>query len=129
MGHTTPRQVGFNPGNLVLKTILNINPEWRFRFPTFPFPPMRYATLIMLPTHSVPQFYLFFFFLQNEGKTSISKQGLVLCVCVVCTQSLTRISLFATPWIVAHHSPCPWNFLGKNTGVGCHFLLQAIFLI
>ena len=23
--------------------------------------------------------------------------------------------------------PCPWNFLGKNTGVGCHSLLQGIF--
>ena len=23
---------------------------------------------------------------------------------------------------------CPWDFLGKNTGVGCHFLLQEIFL-
>ena len=22
--------------------------------------------------------------------------------------------------------PCPWNSLGKNTGVGCHFLLQCI---
>ena len=22
----------------------------------------------------------------------------------------------------------PWNSLGKNTGVGCHFLLQEIFL-
>ena len=21
---------------------------------------------------------------------------------------------------------CPWNFPGKNTGVGCHFLLYAI---
>ena len=21
---------------------------------------------------------------------------------------------------------CPWNFLGKNTGVGCHSLLQGI---
>ena len=25
--------------------------------------------------------------------------------------------------------PCPWNSLGKNTGVGCRFLLQGIFLI
>ena len=25
-------------------------------------------------------------------------------------------------------SPCPWNFQSKNTGVGCHFLLQGIFL-
>ena len=24
---------------------------------------------------------------------------------------------------------CPWNFPGKNTGVGCHFLLQGIFPI
>ena len=24
---------------------------------------------------------------------------------------------------------CPWNFPGKNTGVGCHFLLQGIFLM
>ena len=23
---------------------------------------------------------------------------------------------------------CPWNFPGKNTGTGCHFLLQGIFL-
>ena len=23
---------------------------------------------------------------------------------------------------------CPWKFPGKNTGVGCHFLLQEIFL-
>ena len=24
---------------------------------------------------------------------------------------------------------CPWNFPGKNTGMGCHFLLQGIFPI
>ena len=23
---------------------------------------------------------------------------------------------------------CPWNLPGKNTGVGCHFLLQGVFL-
>ena len=23
---------------------------------------------------------------------------------------------------------CPWSFPGKNTGVGCHLLLQGIFL-
>ena len=23
---------------------------------------------------------------------------------------------------------CPWNFPGKNTGMGCHVLLQGIFL-
>ena len=30
---------------------------------------------------------------------------------------------FANPWTVA----CPWDFPGKNSGVGCHFLLQEIF--
>ena len=25
-------------------------------------------------------------------------------------------------------SSCPWNFPGRNIGVGCHFLLQGIFL-
>ena len=24
---------------------------------------------------------------------------------------------------------CPWDSLSKNTGMGCHFLLQGIFLI
>ena len=23
---------------------------------------------------------------------------------------------------------CPWNFPGKNTGVGCHFLLQNLYM-
>ena len=30
------------------------------------------------------------------------------------------------PWTVAYQTP-PWNFSGKNTGVGCHFILQKIF--
>ena len=35
----------------------------------------------------------------------------------------SHVWLFATPWLL-----CPWDFLGKSTGVGCHFLLQGIFL-
>ena len=34
----------------------------------------------------------------------------------------------ATPRTAARQFLCPWNFLGKNTGMGCHFLLQGIFL-
>ena len=30
-----------------------------------------------------------------------------------------------TPWTVARRLLCPWDFPGKNTGVGCHFLLQG----
>ena len=43
-------------------------------------------------------------------------------------KSLSRAWLFATQWTVACTKlPCPWDFLGKSTGVGCHFLLQGIF--
>ena len=30
---------------------------------------------------------------------------------------------------VACQAPLPWDFPGKNTGVGCHYLLQGIFPI
>jgi len=35
---------------------------------------------------------------------------------------------FATPWAAGHRLLCPWEFPGKNTRVGCHFLVQGIFL-
>ena len=37
-------------------------------------------------------------------------------------------NFFVTPWTVTHQAPCWWDFPSKNTGVGCHFLLQGIFL-
>ena len=37
------------------------------------------------------------------------------------------VQLFATPWTIAYHAPLSKGFLGKSTGVGCHFLLQRIF--
>jgi len=36
---------------------------------------------------------------------------------------------FATPWTAAHRLLCPWDFPGKNTGVGCHFLLHQMWKI
>ena len=35
----------------------------------------------------------------------------------------SRVRLCATPQSGAH---CPWDSPGKNTGVGCHFLLQCM---
>ena len=44
-------------------------------------------------------------------------------------QWLGHVQLFATPRTVAmDRLLCPWDFPGKNTGVGYHFLLQATFL-
>ena len=36
--------------------------------------------------------------------------------------------LFATPWTVASRLLCPWDFPGKNTEAGFHFLLQGFSL-
>ena len=34
---------------------------------------------------------------------------------------------FVTPWTITTRLLCPWDSPGKNTRVGCHFLLQGIF--
>ena len=46
----------------------------------------------------------------------------LLPVCMHAQSCLT-----VTPWTVAHQHLCPWDCSGRNTGVGCHFLLQGIF--
>ena len=51
----------------------------------------------------------------------------IVLVCV-CAQSLSCVQLFVTPWTGSPpgssvHGDSP----GKNTGVGCHALLQGIF--
>ena len=47
-----------------------------------------------------------------------------LCMlsCSVMSDSLQLHGLWPTRLL------CPWDFTGKNTAVGCHFLLQGIFL-
>ena len=45
---------------------------------------------------------------------------------IVKVKLLSRAWLFVTPWIVACTKLLrPWDFQGKSTGVGCHFLLQG----
>ena len=61
----------------------------------------------------------------KHGRGSIcSTWRFYLCVYVrsVMSDSLQSYGLYPTRLL------CLWNFLGKNTGVGCHFLLQGIFL-
>ena len=40
-------------------------------------------------------------------------------------QTLSQVQLFATHGLQPTRLPFPWNSPGKNTGVGCHFLLQG----
>ena len=72
---------------------------------------------------SVGGFYL-------EALTLFSSPLLCLLNCLQpdsqCVHSGVQLS--AAPWTVAPaRLLCPWNFGGKNTGVGCHFLLWGIF--
>ena len=48
----------------------------------------------------------------------------ILNVRVLVLYVLSRVRLFATPWRLI----CPWDSPGEDTGVGCHALLQGIFL-
>ena len=40
---------------------------------------------------------------------------------------VSHVQLFATLWMMATRLLCPWDSLRKNTGVGCHALLQGSF--
>ena len=62
-----------------------------------------------------------------KNKLTISQNGkhrvtVCICVCSVASNSLQTHKLESTRLL------CPWNFPGKNTGVGCHFLLHRLFL-
>ena len=57
----------------------------------------------------------------------------VYCCCLVAKSCPTLLQpawtaqLFCNPHGLSTRLLCPWDFPGKNTGVGCHFLLQRIF--
>ena len=69
--------------------------------------------------------------------TNSTLEDLNVCTCThicasvsvcVCTKSLSCVQLFETLDCSLPHSSVQRNFSGKNTGVGCHLLLQGIFL-
>ena len=43
----------------------------------------------------------------------------------VCTCVFSHVQLFVALWTIARQAPLSMDFLGKNTGVGCHALFQA----
>ena len=59
----------------------------------------------------------------NQGLHNPSPFQMCVRTCM-----LSHAQLSVTPWTVATRLLYPWDFLGKNTGVGSHFLLQRIFL-
>ena len=56
-----------------------------------------------------------------------------MCMCVyvyiyICSVTKSCLTLLTAWTICSSPGFSPWDFLGKNTGLGCHFLLQGIFL-
>ena len=69
-----------------------------------------------------------------EGEKLNMRVGKILTVSYILIKQnkvkaklLIHVQLFATPWTVTRLLHL-WDFPGKSTGVGCHFLLQRIFL-
>ena len=65
--------------------------------------------------------------LSNWTKTTIKSLHVCVCVCV-CVCWVTQLCLaLCDSMDCSPPGSCPWDFSGKNTGVGCRFLLQGIF--
>ena len=48
------------------------------------------------------------------------------CIALLLLSRFSRVRLCVTPETAATRLPRPWDSPGKNTGVGCHFLLQCM---
>ena len=51
---------------------------------------------------------------------------LLLVLLLLLLSRFSHVRLCATPETAATRLPRPWDSPGKNTGVGCHFLLQCM---
>ena len=68
---------------------------------------------------------------QNTGKTetkiypTMAQLKYVLLLLLLLSH-FSHVGLCVTPQMAATRLPRPWDSPGKNTGVGCHFLLQCM---
>ena len=64
---------------------------------------------------------------QDINISSILVHTELPCSVCVCARACALLCLTLQTHGLKHSRLlCPWNFPGKNTGVGCHFLLQGI---
>ena len=68
----------------------------------------------------------------NIVKMSVPPKAIYRCTAIpikmllLLLSHINHVRLCATPETAAHQVPHPWDSPGKNTGVGCHFLLQCV---
>ena len=53
--------------------------------------------------------------------------SLSLSLCMHAYSDVQSCPTLWTPWTIIHQAPLSMDFPGKNTGAGCHFLLQGSF--
>ena len=85
------------------------------------------AILVPACASSCPIFCMMYSAYNLKSFSVILQDGAVLCLCC-CLVTKSYPILFVTHRLWPGRLLCPWDFPGKNTGVGCHFLLQGIFL-
>ena len=61
-----------------------------------------------------------------RSDSTIPNRGNLSMLLLLLLSRFSRVRLCATPQTAAHQAPRPWDSPGKNTGVGCHFLLQCM---
>ena len=85
----------------------------------------------MIQTRAESPFAMFSIIVISNETVCGTSECVCVCVCArarvcVCAYICSVMSYSATPWTVDCQIPA-WNFSGKNTRVGCHFLFQGIF--
>ena len=67
----------------------------------------------------------------NNNNNNNKDNGGIVCQWSMCVYVCVHAHMLRCPVISdslqTHGFLCPWDFPGKNSGVGCHFLLQGIF--
>ena len=84
-------------------------------------PPLQPQLTIFFPYNNIHMMSIFPSFFH----TLLSLWSLASCVCVPSRSVMSDSLRPDGPWPVRFL--CPRDFPGKNTGVGCHFLLQRVF--
>ena len=76
----------------------------------------------VIPVHTAPLCQLLF----PYGSLQSTEQSSLCCTGgLVAVQLLSRVRLLRPHGLQPARLLCPWDSPGKNTGVGCHFLLQG----
>ena len=62
------------------------------------------------------------------SQTSFTIDGLIISIFISSPNIFSELQTHLSNWIATSRLLCPWDSPGNDTGVGCHALLQSIFL-